>query len=243
MQWIAKEPAGLSARSVRSLCVIRRLARSRTSPPQGTKLVLSGKGAQPFPVPMPSPDGPTHQSLAATSAQIAMTVLVRLDGATANQTEKPKRGAIAEDSAPSGSLSLSSGGRASNPRPQAWEACALPTELPPRCHPDITPPPHDWPAGVSPMRHGRCSPAQAARTRLATDGRQTLVHTDRGRRARRRPHRAARVWHRQPVAEPLARRSAQARHPSAGPSATQMLPAYRAAGAPRSPPTGARSWC
>ena len=25
-----------------------------------------------------------------------------------------------------------SGGRDSNPRPQAWEACALPTELPPR---------------------------------------------------------------------------------------------------------------
>jgi cytochrome c biogenesis protein CcmG/thiol:disulfide interchange protein DsbE len=29
-------------------------------------------------------------------------------------------------------LDPSSGGRASNPRPQAWEACALPTELPPQ---------------------------------------------------------------------------------------------------------------
>ena len=28
---------------------------------------------------------------------------------------------------------LVSGERVSNPRPQAWEACALPTELPPRC--------------------------------------------------------------------------------------------------------------
>ena len=35
-------------------------------------------------------------------------------------------------SSPSLPRALQSGGRASNPRPQAWEACALPTELPPR---------------------------------------------------------------------------------------------------------------
>jgi hypothetical protein len=34
---------------------------------------------------------------------------------------------------PNLALVLASGERVSNPRPQAWEACALPTELPPRC--------------------------------------------------------------------------------------------------------------
>ena len=48
-----------------------------------------------------------------------------------------------------------SGKRGSNPWPQAWEACALPTELLPQCDNDIEPIP-----GLEPGTHAlrmRCS--------------------------------------------------------------------------------------
>src|ERR1019366_8209170 len=49
-------------------------------------------------------------------------------------------GARMRSAEPNIALVLVSGERGSNPRPQAWEACALPTELPPHGT-DITLPP------------------------------------------------------------------------------------------------------